>query len=278
MKLSETYQPTQPVEMIQTKYGWMFCPPGDHYVTGSLKRWGVYSECEAMLLGQLCANRTVLLAGGHIGAIAIPVARYAEAVTAYEPQPLLALLCKANASSCKLGHKIYVENAALGTEAGHINVPVLRLDANYNTGRLGKADWGQGARIRMDNLQRLLEDTSYNFMLLDVEGMEYELLDGCRGKWPDMMWLECDRPDGGKLIQMLNDEGREAYWIITPLTPNQMPPDNGPWPLQCSFNLLVLRRGADWPLPGVAQFLATPSDSMATTTSEKIIWSLTESK
>lgn len=277
MDLSKTekLQPSQPVEFILTKYGWMFCAPGDQYVTGSLRRWGVYSECEAIILQQLVRNRTVLMAGGHTGSIAVPIAQSASYTTVYEPQPLLAKLCEANLAVAGLSHKSSVNNAALGAEAGFINIPVLRLDSQYNMGCLGKSDWGKGTQVRMDNINTLLADNQCNFMLLDVEGMELEILQAVKpDNLPELMWVECDRREGGKLIQYLNDNNFSTYWMINPLTPNQVRPDSGPWPMQASFNLLCVKSGLDWPLEGIPQFVASPSDSMGNCTPDKIIWNL----
>lgn len=276
MKLSETTpkRPSQPVELISTKYGWLFCPPGDQYVTGSLREWGVYSETEAMILSQLVKNKRVIAAGGHIGGIAIPLGQTAESVLVFEPQPLLAILCTANVASCGLSHKVFVENAALGPEEGTIRVPVLRLDSNYNMGRLGKDDWGSGAPIHMVDFRQTLAASGCQFLLLDVEGMELEILKAGADLLPPQMWVECDRPDGGETIKWLNEQGYSTYWFINPLTPNQVRPDSGPWPMQASFNLLCLKTGEEWPLPGMPQFEAKPTDLMGNCPPERLIWSL----
>lgn len=269
----------QPAELIFSKYGWMFCPPGDTFVTGSLREWGVYSETEAILLRRLCVNRNVLIAGGHIGAIAVPVAQVAQSVTVYEPQTLLAKFCAANAAINGLSHKMYVKNAALGAASGTINVPIITTDSKFNMGAFGKDNWGEGVEIKVDPISQLLYSQYVDFILLDVEGMELEILRGAAeaidsldsGLKP-LMWVECDRNDSGAdLIDFIYSMSYKPYWMYNPLTPNNVDPNSGPWPLQASMNLLCVPNGSEWPLPDIPQYLATNTDVFGQCEYEKLL-------
>lgn len=225
----------QPVALINTKYGWMMCPPGDQYVTGSLREWGVYSEAEVETLRELARGKRVVVVGGHIGALAIPVAEYAESLTVYEPQPLLAKLLAANAGMSAWGHKILVRNRAVGP-AGTIKVPVLRLDCNYNMGRLGCDDWGNGVEIPMEPLQQ-----SMDLLVVDAEGMEQQILE-LIPEWPPIMWVENDRPDkSDALVATIRARGYNCYWVIQTLAPIGVNPAIGPFPMQASFNMLCTK-------------------------------------
>ena len=65
--------PVMGVDIVKTKWGWQLCPPGDQFVTGSLERWGVYSEVEVEILKAVAqaGGGGCMVAGGNIGAVAI---------------------------------------------------------------------------------------------------------------------------------------------------------------------------------------------------------------
>lgn len=263
-----------PIEMISCKWGWMMCPPGDQFVTGSLRRWGVYSETEMMLLKQLVAKRDVLIVGGNIGAIAAPLSQVSGYMEVYEPQPVIAELLKANVELAGTNYAVVV-NGAVGPEEGEIQVPIVKFDADCNMGRIGKENWGKGQAVPMYDINDVLTKHKFDFALLDVEGMELEILKAAKPELlPELMWVECDREDIGKeLIQFIQDSGYAAYWMITPLTPNGMNPMDGPWNLQSSFNLLCVKTGVEWPLgEDVPQYLATVEDSIGNCPADMLIW------
>jgi len=278
MWIADNKPVTMPLEMISCKWGWMMCPPGDQFVTGSLRSWGVYSETESMILRKLCAGQRVLIIGGNIGAIAAPLSQVAEYVEVYEPQPLVAKVLEANmqlAQTEMQDHEYTVINGAVGAEAGSIKVPIVRFDADCNMGRIGKENWGSGQDVPLFDINNVLYLKGFDFMLIDAEGMELEILKAVRKaeKLPDLMWVECDRPEEGKeLIQLIIDYGYTPYWMINPLTPNGHNPFEGPWPGQSSFNLLCVKQPALFPLPNLPQFVATPDDVIGNCPAEKLIW------
>lgn len=274
MLVSNNLPVCMPVEMVSTKWGWMLCPKGDKYVTGSLKRWGVYSETEIMLLQTLCANKAVLVIGGNIGALAVPVGLASCYLEVYEPQPLICKLLEANVNMCN-ADRVYVEHGAVGAEAGVINVPMVDFGADCNMGMIGKEHWGSGQEVKLFDINKVLT-AKFDFMVVDAEGMELEILSAARRELlPAQMWVECDRPDTGPaLIEKIEELGYEAYWMINPLTPNGVDPGDSEWPLQASFNLLCLRVGAAWPFEGINAWRATAKDNIGSCLAERMIWSL----
>lgn len=277
MWINDNKPVTMPIEMISCQWGWMMCPPGDQFVTGSLRRWGVYSETELLLLKQLVAGKRALIVGGNIGAIAAPLTQIAEYVEVYEPQPVVAEVLEANmqlAQTEVYDRDYVVINGAVGAQDGVINVPVVRFDADCNMGRIGKENWGSGQEVPLYGINPILAQGEFDFVLLDVEGMELEILKAAKPELlPDLMWVECDREDTGKeLIEYIIKLGFSPYWMITPLTPNGMNPMDGPWNLQSSFNLLCVKQPALFPLPNVPQYLATVEDSIGNCPADMLIW------
>lgn len=277
MWIADNKPVTMPLEMISCQWGWMMCPPGDQFVTGSLRAWGVYSETESIILRKLCANRRALIIGGNIGAIAAPLSQVASYVEVYEPQPIIAKVLEANMALAG-GNNYLVENAAVGPEEGTINVPVVRFDADCNMGRIGKENWGKGSEVPIHNINPILLQGEFDFMLVDAEGMELEILKSADSKLlPDLMWVECDREEEGKeLIDYIKSLDYQTWWMNTPLTPNKMSPDQGPWPMQASFNLLCSRYPGTFPkeLSGIPEFVATPDDAVGTCEASKLIWNI----
>ena len=274
MWIADNKPVSMPLEMISCKWGWMMCPPGDQFVTGSLRLWGVYSETEIEILKKLCAKRRVLVLGGNSGALAAPVGKVAEYIEVYEPQPIISKVLEANmALAGDVNYVVY--NAAVGASDGVIKVPIVRFDADCNMGRIGKENWGSGQEVPLVDINNVLHLKGFDLMVIDAEGMELEILKAVRKpeKLPALMWVECDRPEEGReLIQLIIDYGYTPYWMINPLTPNGMSPDQGPWPMQSSFNLLCVKQAALFPLPDLPQFVATPDDSIGNCTGDKLIW------
>lgn len=275
MWIADNKPVSMPVEMISCKWGWMMCPPGDQFVTGSLRQWGVYSETESMILRKLCAGTRSLIIGGNIGAIAAPLSQVASYVEVYEPQPIIAQVLEANMALAQ-GNGYLVENAAVGPEEGTINVPAVKFDADCNMGRISKENWGKGTQVPIHNINPILLQGEFDFMLVDAEGMELEILKSAQPELlPNLMWVECDRPEEGReLIQYIKDCGYAPYWMNTPLTPNKIAPDQGPWPMQASFNLLCVKQPALFPLANIPQYEASVDDAIGNCEASKLIWNI----
>lgn len=279
MWIADNKPVTMPLEMISCKWGWMMCPPGDQFVTGSLRQWGVYSETEIEILKKLSQFKRVLVIGGNIGALAAPVGQEASYIEVYEPQPIIARVLEANMSMMVLdGDPHYVvHNAAVGAADGTIKVPVVKFDADCNMGRIGKENWGTGQDVPIKDINKVLHLKGFDLMVIDAEGMELEILKAVRKPefLPDLMWVECDRPEEGKeLIQYIKDCGFTPYWMNTPLTPNKMSPDQGPWPMQASFNLLCVKQPALFPLANIPQYEASVDDAIGNCEASKLIWNI----
>lgn len=269
---------SMPLEMISCQWGWMLCPPGDQFVTGSLRAWGVYSETESIILRKLCAGKRALIIGGNIGAIAAPLSQVAEYTEVYEPQPIIYELLKANmhfAQRDMSDHEFQVIRAAVGATEGTINVPSVKFDADCNMGRIGKEHWGKGDQTPLYNINPILQNNDFDFLLIDAEGMELEILKAVSDNslLPNLMWIECDREDEGpELIQYIIDLGYTPYWMVNPLTPNGVDPRLGPWNLQSSFNLLCVKQPGLFPLANIPQFEAKPTDPIGNCPVEMLIW------
>ena len=258
----------QPVSLIKTRWGWCMSPPGDVFVTGSLRAFGVYSDTELQILGSLVDNTSrVLVVGANVGTLAVPLAMKVNEVVAYEPQPLIYKLLQANAAINNVEHKLLCRNAAVGSETGVIKVPVVNMGAVCNMGMVGKANWGNGVEVPLVDIKTELSQY-YDLIVLDVEGMEVEILKAMSRELkfihetaPDclpILWVECDR--GGEhqdqTIQCILDLGYKPYWCISPLASRDVEIENpaqNPFGMQCSFNLLCMPDGGVCPIGGLRE-------------------------
>lgn len=275
--------PVMGVDIVKTKWGWQLCPPGDQFVTGSLERWGVYSEVEVEILKAVAqaGGGGCMVAGGNIGAVAIPLAKAGHKVWTYEPQPMLAKLLHANAALAGVSRMVDVYNAGLGAAESTINVPVIDFACDYNMGRFGKEDWerpapeGGYAKVPLVDFAKELDDTRAGLVVLDVEGMELELLESVEGKlnYKPYLWVEDDRAAQHKgLMDWMTRNAYTPYWVISPLTPMGMRPDEGPWPMQCSFNLLCVPDGRQKVVEGLR--VATVDDPIGNCSADWIVWQI----
>ena len=281
----------QPVSLIKTRWGWCLSPPGDQFVTGSLRMFGIYSDTELAILGGLLpSSANVLVLGANVGTLAVPLAMRYNMVTAYEPQPLIAMLLEANAAINNLSHKLFVEHAAVGPENGNIKVPVVNMDAVCNMGMVGKENWGAGADVKMVSFLDALTkfDNCYDLIVMDVEGMEVELLE-CLREWVveqrranvelPIMWVECDR--GGEhqdqTIKLIRDLGYTPYWCISPLCSRDVNINDeieNPFGVQCSFNLLCMPGDVASPIGGLREAFVDQHEAGPGCRPEWITWQL----
>jgi FkbM family methyltransferase len=200
----------------QCRHGTFHYFPHDQFVGRSLDRYGEFSEHEAILFAQLLKPGAVVVeAGANIGALTVPIARQvgpAGRVVAYEPQAVLAALLTRNLAANGLVHA-EVRRAALGAQPGTAHVPRIDYRAGGNFGGVALGDAGDAVPVEtIDGLALARLD----FLKIDVEGMEIEVLAGgattirrCR----PVLYVENDRAENSRaLISTLFDLDYRAWW------------------------------------------------------------------
>lgn len=131
-------------------------------------------------------NECVVVDGGaNIGLVAVPLARAISAkrgtVYAFEPQRMLFCALSGAAALNDL-QNLHTFNQALGAKSGIIQVPILDYGRKQDFGLLSLA--GTGADLPSEPvLLRPLDELGLkclDFLKIDVEGMEIEVLEGGR--------------------------------------------------------------------------------------------------
>src|SRR5262249_46032464 len=120
--------------------------------------------------------------GANLGLYTLLLARLtgpAGQVHAFEPEPTLfralARNCRRNAAA-----NVTAVNYALGAGSGRI--PFYRSLFNSRDNRLGGLGWkGRGVEVEMARLDDVLPDPRVDFVKMDVQGYEMQVLRGMEG-------------------------------------------------------------------------------------------------
>ena len=186
---------------LQTPYGAFLMNRNDWHQPVAIVQTGrphIDREIQLILaLADLLPDGSVAIdAGANIGLIAVPLAQRlaprSGAVIAFEPQRLIYYMLAGNAAHAGL-ENLFCHQFALGSKGGTITVPQLDMHANQDFGQLSLAKPAQEG----DAVQLLAIDElglgRLDFIKIDVEFMELEVLEGARTSidtFRPLIWIE----------------------------------------------------------------------------------------
>lgn len=243
---------------VRAREGYLVYNANDIYVGRAVERYGEYGEFEAQLLRHLCrAGGVVADIGANIGTHTLVMAGAvgpAGFVYAYEPQRIVfQALCANLAVNSVLN--VDARQAAVGATPGHVLLPDLDYRAEANFGGVEIADFDSGRKVRLVTLDEDLELERLDFMKVDVEGMELEVLRGADAllrRFRPPLYVENDRLERSPaLLAHLLGLDYRVYWHTPPL----FNPDNfyaeteNIYPGIVSLNILCLPRELPQELP-----------------------------
>lgn len=205
------------------RYGTMIYNRNDIYVGRSLEKYGEFSEGEGDLFRQVVKpGQVVVEVGANIGAHTVLLAILAGPkgrVHAFEPQRLVFQMLAGNMAINNLNN-VFCYQKAVGNAPGSVLVPVLDCERENNWGGLGLGDWKRGEPVEVITLDGL-NLHACDFLKIDVEGMELEVLQGATGlieRYRPVIYAENDRKvKSGELIRFLDSLGYDLYWHKPPL-------------------------------------------------------------
>lgn len=203
------------------KHGTFTYHSDDRFLGASLRIYGEYSEGEVdFYASALRPTDNAVEVGANIGALTIPLARRCARVLAFEPQPdnfkLLELNLERNGVKNAVASKL-----ALGAENKQVMMPSLaEIDKGDEWGMIGNygiAEIGHGScRVNMGLLDNVLRLAPIDFIKLDCEGSELEVLKGAEKtieRDRPLLYVENDRSHkSAALIEWLKDHGYSCYW------------------------------------------------------------------
>ena len=184
----------------------------DEYVGKSLYWYGEYNPDETETILSLApSGRLCLDIGANIGVISQALLACGYDVEAFEPQPELCKILNENLAFVvdrKRGdYNTY--NVAVGASEGTAKMPKVQYAAKGNFGGLGigtKSIYGS-----YDVPVQTIDSFNYEdvgFMKIDVEGYEYEVLQGAEntiGRCRPIMYIEDDRSEKSRALRKMID-------------------------------------------------------------------------
>jgi len=158
-------------QRVNTSNGNMYIFSDDPTIGRSLNLYGEYCQPEVDLIIQHTnANSFVLDIGANIGTHCIPVSKHVRRVVAFEPD--------------EHNFDLLVKNCA---ETGCKNITTNRMALGHDTYHggtrfdYGKTKMSSGTDVIVTALDNIKGFPSVDFIKIDVEGMEPEVLEGASG-------------------------------------------------------------------------------------------------
>lgn len=235
----------------------MFVLTTDHYIGRSLQLLGEFSEGEVRLFRSLLSpGDTVIEAGSHIGAHAIPLAQIVGGsgrVIAFEPQRALHRILRANAALNNLGRVLDPRRAAVDEIERQLHAPVFDYSAADNFGgfpdTLTAFTESRSKTIGHESVPAITIDglglSSCALIKADVEGMEIAVIGGALdtiGRCRPMMYLEAHPGMTQALFVSLDSMDYRLWRHAPPMfsTENFKGATEDPWAHVLSTNVLAL--------------------------------------
>ena len=206
------------------KHGYTLYNKHDKYIGRSIEIYGEFSEKEVALFKQVCKQNSVVVEiganiGTHTQALSKMVGENGR-VYAFEPQRVVFQTLCANMALNSI-ENVEAFQTALSNENGSLLLPDIQYDKEGNFGGIEIDKFSYGRKIPKVKLDDFLELDSLDFIKIDVEGMEKEVIDGAIGlieKFKPILYVENDRVEKSKaLIETIKKRGYDVYLHNPPL-------------------------------------------------------------
>lgn len=204
------------MEVIETRYGKLIAHKNDKYLGKSLFQYGEFSEGEVELFRDFIGKDMVVCdVGANIGAHTLVFSQLAKQVYAYEPVPLNFNALAGMIALNDLRNVICVQ-MGIGEKAEVMTYMDLDTgrENNFGAARLEKFCGERPVRVFPLN-------TDCNFLKIDVEGMEVQVLKGARPmieRCQPIIYMEADREQQvPEIFSTLESLGYTYTWHTPPL-------------------------------------------------------------
>jgi FkbM family methyltransferase len=213
------------LRMKRCRYRLMLYSAFDTYIGRSFDLYGEFAEAEIAIFRQLVRpGQCVFDVGANIGAHTIALAAIVGPhgrVTSFEPQRVIFQMLNANVALNGL-HHVTTHQMALGSAAGSLKVPPLDYAGELNFGGLSLEHIKQGEEVRQSTFDSLAV-RACDFVKIDVEGMEIEVLKGMAEtiqRFRPAMYVENDRRHkSAALVGHLLGLGYRLYYHVSAVFP-----------------------------------------------------------
>lgn len=205
------------VEVSKTKYGPIYCFKNDTGVSECLRQFGEYGESEIKFYKSLLQSGDCFVdIGCNIGTISNGIIFNEDTyrVFAFEPQLEYFKLANLNIPHSQ---KVHLFPYAVSNFNGIGKIPEIKLQAKGNYGSISisqKSDRSLPAPfVRLDDFLKT-RSPKPRIIKIDVEGMELDVLEGCRNILHNeiIFSIEADRPHSTiSVYRLLEELGFNCY-------------------------------------------------------------------
>jgi len=220
---------TELYTLVRGRHGLFLANPHDRFIGRALIEYGEFSERQWQVFKRFThKNDVVIDVGANIGGHTVSFAKQVGiggAVWAYEPQPAVFQNLCANISLNALMN-VKTFNAGCGAQDDEINIPHINYSRDYNYGSISLEEMEEenkrlGDAAAWQNIPVLKLDDHFNgdrldFIKIDVEGMEIDVLQGAKNiitTFKPVLYVENDREDKSEeLVSFILDCGYDAWW------------------------------------------------------------------
>jgi FkbM family methyltransferase len=190
----------------------------DIYIGRALNKYGEIAYGEVIVLRQLIGpGMTVVDVGANIGVLTVPFARLVSPgvkVIAFEPQRVIYQMLCGNIA-LNAFENVFAYNSAAGSAVGSITVPPVNYAEAGNFGGVSVNAFGPAEIVPLMTIDSLRLERC-DFIKIDVEGMELDVLEGAMTalrQFRPRLYVENDRIEKSPaLIERLLTLDYRLYW------------------------------------------------------------------
>ena len=215
---------------VKAKHGvFSFCH-FDEFIGLSMREYGEFSEIElSLMLKFIMKDDVVFDIGANIGAFTVPFAKkvgdFGE-IYSFEPQKLIYEILNENVNKNKLKN-VKVFNIGVGKKEEELELNDIDyskvgnfggVSFKYESSSFTKNIKNKKYKVKVKNLDQLTEIKKCNFIKMDVELMELEILTGGKNflkKFRPILWIENHDLYPNKINKFLLENDYNAYWVYS---------------------------------------------------------------
>lgn len=215
---------------VKAKHGvFSFCH-FDEYIGLSLREYGEFSEIELSLMSKFIMKDDVVFdIGSNIGAFTVPFAKKVGElgqVYAFEPQKVIYELLQDNVNKNKLKN-VKVFNVGIGKKKEELELNEIDysevgnfggVSFKYDSSSFTKNIKNKKYKVKIISLNEFMEIEKCNFMKIDVELMELDILTGGKNflkKFRPILWIENHQFYPNEINKFLLENDYNAYWAYS---------------------------------------------------------------
>ncbi|MDC2965990.1 FkbM family methyltransferase [Alphaproteobacteria bacterium] len=215
---------------VKAKHGvFSFCH-FDEYIGLSLREYGEFSEIELSLMSKFIMKEDVVFdIGSNIGAFTVPFAKKVGElgqVYAFEPQKVIYDLLQDNVNKNKLKN-VKIFNVGMGKKKEELELNEIDyskvgnfggVSFKYDSSSFTKNIKNKKYKVKITNLNEFMEIEKCNFMKIDVELMELDILTGGKNflkKFRPILWIENHEFYPNEINKFLLENDYNAYWVYS---------------------------------------------------------------